>query len=108
MRDGTGRCPAHKAIERKQFDRERGSAHERGYTSAWQRARLGWLRNHPLCVQCERVGTVEVATVVDHIVPHRGDKALFWDSNNWQSLCKLHHDSKTAREDSSFARRSTR
>ena len=35
------------------------------------------------------------ATVVDHIVPHRGDKKLFWDQSNWQPLCKEHHDKKT-------------
>lgn len=24
--------------------------------------------------------------VVDHIIPHRGDKKLFWDPGNWQAL----------------------
>jgi 5-methylcytosine-specific restriction protein A len=38
------------------------------------------------------------ATVVDHIVPHRGNQKLFWDRKNWQSLCKTHHDRKTAQE----------
>jgi 5-methylcytosine-specific restriction protein A len=40
--------------------------------------------------------------VVDHIIPHKGDKDLFWDSNNWQPLCKTCHDEKTAREDGAF------
>ena len=39
------------------------------------------------------------ATDVDHIVPHRGDKTLFWDQGNWQPLCHRHHSSKTRRED---------
>lgn len=39
------------------------------------------------------------ATVVDHIKPHRGDKALFWDEHNWQPLCKKCHDTKTGKED---------
>lgn len=39
------------------------------------------------------------ATVVDHIVPHRGDDRLFWDEENWQALCKNCHDSKTMTED---------
>ena len=34
-------------------------------------------------------------TLVDHIVPHRGDQALFWDEQNWQPLCKSCHDKKT-------------
>lgn len=28
------------------------------------------------------------AQVLDHIVPHKGDKTLFWDSANWQGLCE--------------------
>jgi 5-methylcytosine-specific restriction protein A len=39
-----------------------------------------------------------VAEVVDHIKPHKGDMTLFWDENNWQSLCKMHHDRKTILE----------
>lgn len=35
------------------------------------------------------------ATVVDHIIPHTGNDKLFWDKDNWQSLCKSCHDSKT-------------
>ena len=38
------------------------------------------------------------ATVVDHIEPHRGNWARFIDPANHQSLCKRHHDQKTARE----------
>ena len=30
--------------------------------------------------------------VVDHITPHRGDEALFWDANNLQSVSKRWHD----------------
>ena len=42
--------------------------------------------------------------VVDHIIPHKGDKVLFWDRSNWQPLCKTCHDTKTAREDGGFGR----
>jgi 5-methylcytosine-specific restriction protein A len=44
------------------------------------------------------------ATEVDHKVPHRGDQDLFWDTSNWQSLCKPCHSAKTAREDGGFGR----
>lgn len=97
---GGGRCDEH----RRQVEQRRGSAHERGYTSAWAKARAAWLRAHPLCVMCQQRGSIEPATVVDHIVPHRGDMALFWDSRNWQSLCKPDHDRKTATEDGGFGR----
>jgi 5-methylcytosine-specific restriction protein A len=46
---------------------------------------------HPICNQCQR----EPAAVLDHIVPHRGDRNLFWNQSNWQSLCKSCHDRKT-------------
>lgn len=70
----------------------KGTANQRGYNYAWQKARLVHLAAHPLCLYCERAGKVAAATVVDHKVPHRGDKALFWDRSNWQSLCKSCHD----------------
>lgn len=72
---------------------------ERGYDGRWKKAREGFLRKHPLCCYCERKGVVEAATVVDHIIPHMGDKAIFWDSSNWQPLCKMCHDSTKAREE---------
>lgn len=69
------------------------SAHDRGYTHAWQKARKQFLAHNPLCVFCAARGDVTLATVVDHIEPHRGDKELFWDRKNWQPLCKWDHDS---------------
>jgi 5-methylcytosine-specific restriction endonuclease McrA len=72
---------------------------QRGYGSAWQRARLHFLREHPLCVMCERDGRVKAANVVDHIIPHRGDQRLFWDAANWQPLCKPHHASEKQRQE---------
>lgn len=70
----------------------RANASARGYGSKWQAARSGYLRRHPVCVMCALLGRVTEATVVDHIVPHRGDSKLFWDSGNWQALCKPCHD----------------
>jgi 5-methylcytosine-specific restriction endonuclease McrA len=46
---------------------------------------------------CQSNGRVTAAAVVDHIKPHRGDAALFWDVTNWQALCKQHHDSDKQR-----------
>ncbi|WP_368028316.1 HNH endonuclease signature motif containing protein [Paenibacillus sp. DCT19] len=40
--------------------------------------------------------------MVDHIVPHKGDEGLFWDSTNWQALCKRCHDIKTVTQDGGF------
>lgn len=67
-------------------------------TPRWKAERKRWLQLYPLCVVCQAAGRISAATVVDHIQPHRGDQALFWDSKNWQSLCKPCHDLKTAGE----------
>ena len=72
------------------------------YGYKWQKARERFLQQYPLCAQCDSEGKVEVAKVVDHITPHKGDMQLFWDKDNWQALCKPCHDSKTAREDGGF------
>jgi 5-methylcytosine-specific restriction protein A len=78
---------------------ERASASKRGYDSRWKKARKRFLKANPLCVECLKINRIVKATVVDHIIPHRGDKKLFWDENNWQALCKSCHDKKTMTED---------
>jgi 5-methylcytosine-specific restriction enzyme A len=99
----TGRCAAHQREARTQAERPRESAAKRGYGRTWQKASKGYLAKHPLCVAC--APRVTAATVVDHIRPHRGDKALFWDSENWQALCAPCHSRKTAQEDGGFGNR---
>jgi 5-methylcytosine-specific restriction protein A len=46
---------------------------------------------------CTQQGKSIAATVVDHVVPHRGDMALFWDPKNRQSLCDTCHNSHKQR-----------
>ncbi|MDC9591078.1 HNH endonuclease signature motif containing protein [Xenorhabdus sp. XENO-10] len=85
------------------------------YGSKWNKPRLRFLQQHPLCVMCHQQGRVTGATVVDHIVPHKlkaalnsGDKAqialaqkLFWDTKNWQPLCETHHNATKQRMEKS-------
>ncbi|MCE5267221.1 MAG: HNH endonuclease [Planctomycetaceae bacterium] len=92
-RDGVClKCGAKRGAE---YDRSRANAQQRGYNSVWQRKSKVYLREHPLCAECQRRGRVTVATCVDHIVPHRGDRRLFWDEANWQGLCAPCHSIKT-------------
>lgn len=79
----------------------RPSRHERGYGTRWDKARRTYLISHPLCVMCEQDGRLTPATVVDHINPHHGDQALFWNTDNWQSLCTTHHSSTKQRQEKS-------
>ncbi len=102
--DGSGYCPAHKSMVRKRTTPQR-EAGQRLYGTKWQKARAAFLGENPLCVECQKIGKREPATVVDHIVPHRGDAALFWDMSNWRALCAWHHRSATAKCDGGFALR---
>jgi 5-methylcytosine-specific restriction endonuclease McrA len=78
---------------------DKATSGQRGYTYAWQKASKAHLREHPLCVMCDRVHRVTAATLVDHIEPHRGDMELFWNRTNWQSLCTTCHSSVKQREE---------
>jgi len=82
-------------------DKSRGSSTDRGYNARWRKARETYLKAHPLCAMHLKLGRYVAATVVDHIVPHRGDSKLFWDRDNWQALCKLCHDAHKQREEKS-------
>ncbi|WP_421925495.1 HNH endonuclease [Neoaquamicrobium sediminum] len=77
---------------KREHDQRRGSASERGYGHRWAKASKGHLAAHPLCRGCEAVGRVSAAVLTDHVIPHKGDMNLFWDSSQWQSSCQWHHD----------------
>ena len=64
---------------------------------AWHKLRAAQLRDEPLCRMCKASGRLTPATIVDHIIPHKGDEALFYDRANLQSLDKQCHDSAKQR-----------
>ena len=82
-----------------EYEQHRGTARERGYSRKWEREARRFKTLYPLCgmrpkglkpvmSECYDNGRITPAFQVDHVVPHRGDQALFWDSeNNWQCLC---------------------
>ena len=57
----------------------------------WLTRRTAPLRAQPLCVMCKASGFIRLATVADHIVPHRGNPNLFW-YGKLQSLCMTCHN----------------
>jgi len=82
------------------------SAFQRGYTKGWGKASRAFRRRYPLCgmrplheppvmSRCYDEGRQTMATLTDHIRPHRGDPIAFWDPKNWQSLCATCHGRKT-------------
>lgn len=76
----------------------RASSYERGYDARWRAYRLDFLARHPFCVGLGD-GCTLVATVVDHIVPHRNDRGLFWDIGNHQPVCDHCHNVHKQRQE---------
>jgi 5-methylcytosine-specific restriction endonuclease McrA len=93
------RCPDCAKESKQRAEERRPNATERGYNGDWRKARAEFLEAHSTCCKCPRP-----ATVVDHIKPHKGDKALFWARSNWQPMCAPCHNRKTARHDGAFGR----
>lgn len=79
-------CQRQLRRERNQrHDRNRPTASQRGYTYQWRKASKHFLEMHTHC-QCG-----QRATLVDHVIAHKGDTNLFWDRSNWQPLCARCH-----------------
>ena len=102
---GSGRCARHALA---QYRRIRRDSDEWYKTKRWGAMRADQLRREPLCRECLAHGKVEAATECDHIVPHKGDRNLFFDPKNLQSLCKKCHSAKTVTEDGGFGRKSNK
>lgn len=68
-------------------------------TVAWRWARQAQLELQPLCERCLAEGRIVPATVVNHRQPHKGDRSLFFDPANHESVCKPHHDSAIQSEE---------
>lgn len=64
----------------------------------WRRMRSAQLTLEPWCRECARHDRTTRATEVDHVIPHRGDWALFTEADNLQSLCHTCHSRKTMAE----------
>lgn len=68
-------------------------------TPAWRNGRLAFLARNPLCERCKTSGLTTAATVVNHRKPHKGDVTLFFSWENWEAVCKPHHDSDIQQEE---------
>ncbi|WP_424976816.1 HNH endonuclease [Leisingera sp. S232] len=90
-------CQIKRTRERnRRHDRRRPTASQRGYGGKWRAARDAFLRIND---RCAWPGCGSLATVVDHIIPHRGDDRLFWDRSNWQPLCTSCHSRRKQRQE---------
>lgn len=91
----TGRCAVH-AREREQA-RPNLDVRKLYRTARWKALRSMKFSENPLCVECQAEGVIREWTDLDHVIPHRGDPALFWNPFNLQGLCASHHSAKTGR-----------
>lgn len=105
-------CDAHAELQQREnqqhqrlIDERRDPLTRKQYNGHWARYSQQYRRHHPFCIECEREGILTASEVVDHIIPHRGDYALFWDVNNHQPLCERHHTAKTANEGGQWGRK---
>ena len=103
----TGYCPQHNPVK---ADRRVSAQWHAWYSlPIWKdNLRPAQLLREPFCRECAKRGIRTRAMVVDHIKPHRGDWQLFVDPDNPQSLCKHHHDQKTASEQAEERRKNAR
>jgi len=62
-------------------------------TARWQRLRWKVIEKaHFTCAMCGKLEGQTAKLVADHIIPHKGNEALFWDKGNLQCLCRQCHD----------------
>lgn len=85
---------------KREFDKHRPNATQRGYDAAWRKVRAKHLREHPYC---SHPGCPSLAVDVDHIksILERPDLRL--EPSNLRSFCHPHHSRRTAL-DQGFAR----
>jgi len=76
---------------------KRGTRHERGYGSAWDKLRKEIIaRDMGLCQPCLKAGNVTPFQAVDHIKPKSSGGTD--DQDNLQCICNDCHDAKTTAE----------
>lgn len=94
-----GYCDRHRPQRSEQRSEAAKNWHKLYKLDIWIRdLRPSQLAAEPWCRECSRSGIRSRATEVDHIVPHRGNMALFTDRGNLQSLCHSCHSRKTMNE----------
>lgn len=103
----SGYCEKHRPKDSQRRSAPAAAWHRWYSSPEWRdRIRPAQLLREPFCRECAKLadagGRPELkrvpATDVDHIVPHRGNRALFFDESNLQSLCHACHSRKTQAE----------
>jgi 5-methylcytosine-specific restriction endonuclease McrA len=90
-------CSQRRRIE---VERSRPNARQRGYDKRWERESKEFLAmpGNRFCA----CGCGQVANMVDHRIPHKGDLRLFWDKTNWQPMKRGCNSRKAASHEGGF------
>ena len=94
----TGRCPKHppalwrNRVADREYNQRRPESDRFYGTAAWVNLRAMVLSQSPICVECERLGRVTLATVVDHIIPFKERPDLGMTIENLRPLCSSCHN----------------
>jgi 5-methylcytosine-specific restriction protein A len=90
-----GRCAAHRRSER---DRPNVDIRKWYRSPRWRALRAWKLKQQPHCGGREDgIPCGAQTTDIDHIIPHRGNSAMFWSVGNLEAKCHRCHSSKTGR-----------
>ena len=90
-----------RAMQKRDYDRarRRDAPWRRWYSlRIWRDIRATQLTREPCCERHKARGEVMLATVVHHLVPHRGDWQRFI-TGPFESLCSACHDSEAQAEE---------
>lgn len=69
------------------------------HSKQWRALRNWFIKQNPLCAQCEREGKINGGQCVDHIKPIRLSGKKMWTCpSNLQTLCNPCHAKKSAQE----------
>jgi 5-methylcytosine-specific restriction protein A len=87
---GTRYCAKHLRVYPRPIDARPSSA-QRGYGPEWRKIRDAYLREHPFCVICGKIGNE-----VDHIIALKDGGSS--NDDNLRTFCKHHHSRRTAHD----------
>ncbi len=98
-------CEAHqKLIDARYNKYQRDPATRKRYGGEWRKIRGRYIKVHPLCEMCKKVGKLTPAEEIHHIIPL--SKGGTHDESNLMSLCTSCHSTITAREGGRWLRKS--
>ena len=95
--NSNGYCDEHQTLAKER----RGSARSRGYDRRWEKFRVQYLKEHPLCADCLEHPfpgePPQPAIEVHHIHKLADYPKLKYDTDNLMALCHRHHSIRTAK-----------